>query len=151
MWHSVVLSHIHLLIIFVNVSWLHSQQSNCQVWPSMATHTLNLCSAFNPSKCTHTAVSSEQTHTHTHTLWTHTWFSGQPFMLRRPGSSWEFGALLKGLTSVVVLTVESTGHSLPPLTIPAGPETRTRDLCVSRPTFYPLGHDCLLIEKCTVP
>ncbi len=24
------------------------------VWPSMVTHTWNLCSAFNPSKCTHT-------------------------------------------------------------------------------------------------
>ncbi len=37
----------------------------------LMTHTRNLCSAFNPSKCTHTAVSSEQahaqTHTHTHT------------------------------------------------------------------------------------
>ncbi len=42
----------------------------------------NVCSAFNPSKCTHT------------------WSSGQP-TLRRPGSSWGFGALLKGLTSVV--------------------------------------------------
>ncbi len=42
----------------------------------------NVFSAFNPSKCTHT------------------WSSGQP-TLRRPGSSWEFGALLKGLTSVV--------------------------------------------------
>ncbi len=31
--------------------------------------------------------------------------SGQPFMLRRPGSSWGFGALLKG-TSVMVLRVE---------------------------------------------
>ncbi len=30
----------------------------------------------------------------------HTWSSGQP-TLRRPGSSWGFGALLKGLTSVV--------------------------------------------------
>ncbi len=30
----------------------------------VATHTL--CSAFNPSKCTHTAVSSEQRHSHTH-------------------------------------------------------------------------------------
>ncbi len=39
-------------------------------------------SVFNPSKCTHT------------------WSSGQP-TLRRPGSSWGFGALLKGLTSVV--------------------------------------------------
>ncbi len=45
--------------------------------------------------------SSEQTHT----PWTHTWSSGQPFMLRRPGSSWGFGALLKG-TSVMVLRVE---------------------------------------------
>ncbi len=41
------------------------------------THTLNLCSAFNPSKCTHTAVRSE--HTHTHTPWTHTQSSGQPY------------------------------------------------------------------------
>ncbi len=39
-------------------------------------------SAFYPSKCTHT------------------WSSGQP-TLRRPGSSWGFDALLKGLTSVV--------------------------------------------------
>ncbi len=26
------------------------------VWPSMVTHTQNLCSAFNPSKCIHTVV-----------------------------------------------------------------------------------------------
>ncbi len=39
------------------------------------------------------------------TLWTHTRSSGHPFMLRCPGSSWGFGALLKG-TSVVVLKVE---------------------------------------------
>ncbi len=57
------------------------------VWPSMVTHTRNLCSAFNPSKCTHTRS------------------SGQP-MLRHLGSSWGFSALLKGLTSVVVLRVE---------------------------------------------
>ncbi len=42
----------------------------------------NVFSAFNPSKCTHT------------------WSSGQP-MLRHLGSIWGFGALLKGLTSVV--------------------------------------------------
>ncbi len=40
-----------------------------------------------------------------HTLWTHTRSSGLPFMLRRPRSSWGFGALLKG-TSVEVLRVE---------------------------------------------
>ncbi len=54
------------------------------VWPSMVTHTRNLCSAFNPSKCTHTVVNTHP----------------EP-MLRRPGSSWVFG-----LTSVVVLKVE---------------------------------------------
>ncbi len=39
----------------------------------------------------------KHTHTHTHT---HTWSSGQS-TLRRPGGSWGFSALLKGLTSVV--------------------------------------------------
>ncbi len=66
--------------------------------PSMVTHTRNLCSALTHPKCTHTAVN-------THTPWTHTRSSGQPFMLRRPGSSWGFGALLKG-RPVVVLRVE---------------------------------------------
>ncbi len=69
------------------------------IQPSMVTHIRNLCSAINPSKV-HTHSSE-----HTHTLWTHTRSSGQPFMLRCPGSSWGFGALLKG-TSVVVLKVE---------------------------------------------
>ncbi len=67
------------------------------IQPSMVTHTRNLCSTFNPSKV--------HTHSSEHTPWTHTWSSGQPFMLWRPGSSWGFGALLKG-TSVVVLRVE---------------------------------------------
>ncbi len=66
--------------------------------PSMVSHAQNLCSALTHPKCTHTAVN-------THTPWTHTRSSGQPFMLRCPGSSWGFGALLKG-TSVVVLRVE---------------------------------------------
>ncbi len=40
-----------------------------------------------------------------------------------------FGALLNGLTSVVVLRVEESAvHSLPPPTIPAGTETQTRNL-----------------------
>ncbi len=79
--------------------------------PSMVTHTRNLCSAFNPSRVhTHT---QQWTHTHTRS-------SGQP-VLRYPGSSSGFGALLKG-TSVVVLSVERALyiHSPPP-TIPAGP------------------------------
>ncbi len=36
---------------------------------------------------------------------------------------------------------ESTGHLLPPPTIPAGPETQTHDLWVTGPTLYPLGHN----------
>ncbi len=70
----------------------------------MVTHTLNLCSAFNPS----------QVHTHSSE---HTRSSGQPLMLPCPGKRWRFGALPKG-TSVVVFKVERAVHSLPP---PAGP------------------------------
>ncbi len=66
------------------------------MWPSMVSH--NVCSTFNPSKCTHTIVNI-------HTPSTHNWRSGQP-MLRHPGSSWGFSTLLKGLASVVVLKVE---------------------------------------------
>ncbi len=86
-------------------------------WPSMVTHTRNLCS---PSKCTQTAVNE------------HT-----PRAVGSPGSSWGFGALLKDLTSVVVLRVERALdiHSPPPPTIPAGPETRTRDLWIRSPTL----------------
>ncbi len=51
---------------------------------------------------------------HTHTSWTHTRSSGQPFMLRCPGSSWGLGALLKG-TSVVVLRVERALYIHSPL------------------------------------
>ncbi len=36
---------------------------------------------------------------------------------------------------------ENAGYSLPPPTIPAGPETRTRNHRVTSPTLYPLGHD----------
>ncbi len=39
----------------------------CDIWPSMVTHTRNLCSAINPSKV-HTHSSK---HTHTHTVNTH--------------------------------------------------------------------------------
>ncbi len=62
------------------------------------------------------------------------WSSGQP-TLRRPGNSWGFGALLKGLTSVV-----DTSFSLPAR---AGIRTHNLGLPqVSSPTLYPLGHNC---------
>ncbi len=33
------------------------------VWSSMLTHALNLCSAFNPFKCSHTVVNTHREHT----------------------------------------------------------------------------------------
>ncbi len=82
------------------VSHAGSRQSHDSVllekWSDMKWH---------PSMVTHTQnVALHLTHPSAHTLWTHTRSSGQP-MLRRPETSWEFGALLKGLTSVVVLEV----------------------------------------------
>ncbi len=71
------------------------------MWLIMVTHTRNLCSAFIPSKCTHTAVN-----THTHTVVNTHPEQWAAILLRRPGNSWGFAALLKGLTSVVVLRVE---------------------------------------------
>ncbi len=78
----------------VLVIWKHDWTYDQVWWPTLGICALHL----SHPKCTHTAVN-------THTPWTHTRSSGQPFMLRRPGSSWGFGALLKG-TSVVVLRVE---------------------------------------------
>ncbi len=69
----------------------------------------NVFSAFNPSKCMHT------------------WSSGQP-TLQRSGRSWGFGALLKGLTSVVDNSCRSQDLN---------PQPR-----VISPMLYPLGHGC---------
>ncbi len=91
----------------------------------MVNHTRNSCSAFNPSKV-HT------THTHTHTR-----SSGQPFMLRRPGSSGIEGG-------------ESAVHSLPSTTISAGPGlelTTTFGLRI-RHSNQPLGHDFPYVMIC---
>ncbi len=84
-------SYKHLPVFFVAVPlvWVDwdvpggnpelSEVKWSDVWPSMVTHTRNLCSAFNPSKCTHTAVN-------THTLWTHTQSSGQPYCCSARGA-----------------------------------------------------------------
>ncbi len=71
-------------------------KTKSDIRPSMVTHTRNLCSAFNPSKV--------HTHSSEHTQ------CGQPFILRRPGSSWGFGALLKG-TSVVERALDISYNS----------------------------------------
>ncbi len=45
-----------------NETYNKNNKKECDVLSSMVTHTRNWCSAFNPSKCTHTAVTSEHTH-----------------------------------------------------------------------------------------
>ncbi len=52
------------------------------VWPIMVTHTQNLSSAFNPSKCTLTSVNTHPEQ----------WAA----ILRRPGSSWGNRCLAQG-------------------------------------------------------
>ncbi len=75
-----------------------------------------------PSKVrTHT-----QQWTHTHTPWTHTRSSEQPFML------WRWGAVggpvpCSRAPRYGIEGGERTFYSLPPPTIPAEPETRTRN------------------------
>ncbi len=78
----------------------------CDMWPSVVTHTRNLCSAFKPSKCTHTVVNTHHEHT-PGAVGSH--------IVEAPGVrfSWGFGDFLKSLTSVIVLKVEeSAGYSL---------------------------------------
>ncbi len=78
-----------------------------------------------------------QVHTHqwTHIPWTHTRSSGQPFMLQRLGSSWGFGALLKGTSSSYGRWRER--FTSPPMTIPAGPRFKLANLWVRLSTIRP--------------
>ncbi len=92
--------------------------THTHTWSSGQTHTHTHTHTWS-SGHTHTHTwSSGNTHTHTHT-----WSSGQP-MLWRPGSSRGFGALLKGLTSVVDNSCRSRDSN---------PQPR-----VTSPTLYPL-------------
>ncbi len=70
------------------------------------THTCNLCSAFNPSTCTHTHTHSSEHSTHAHMPWTHTRSSRQPYCCGTREAGGGLVLLLKGLTSVMVLMVE---------------------------------------------
>ncbi len=91
------------------------------MWPSMVTHTLNLCSAINQSKV-HTHSSE-----HTHTVNTHPdqWAA---IYAAAPGEQLGVGCLAQGHLSRGIEGGESAVNSLPPPTIPAGPETRTHNL-----------------------
>ncbi len=85
----------------------------CDIRPNMVTHTRNSCSAFNPSKCTHTAVN---THTHTHTHREHT-----------PGA----------VGSVLCCSARgAVGGSVPCSTAPQSWYWRWRERCTFTPPTY---------------
>ncbi len=91
-----------------------------QVWLPI----LGICALhLTHPKCTHTAVN---THTHTHTHCEHT-----PANAAAPGEQLGVRCLAQGHLSRGIEGGESAVHSLPPPTIPAGPETRTRNLWVT--------------------
>ncbi len=108
------------------VKWRYAfnPSKSTHTWSSGHIHTWSSGHTYTPGAVdTHTHL-EQRTHTHTHTQThtdTHTWSSGhththtpgavsththththlEQSTLRRPGSSWGFSALLKGLTSVV--------------------------------------------------
>ncbi len=84
-------------------------------WPSMVTHTQNLCSAFNPSKCTLTEVN-----THPEQWAAIAAASGEKLGIRCLAQGSHLSHGIKG--------GENARCSLHPPTIPAGPEIRTHNL-----------------------
>ncbi len=92
------------------------------VWLSMVTHTRNLSSAFNPSKCTLTAVEHTPGAVGSH--------------VAAPGEQLGDRCLAQG-SHLSRGIVEWREHLLftPPPTIPAGPEIRTCNLWVTSPTL----------------
>ncbi len=85
-------------------------------WPILGICALHL----THPKCTHTAVN-------THTPWTHTRSSGQPFYAAAPGEQLGVQCLAQGHLSRSTFT--------PPTYNSCRPETRTRDLWVTSPTL----------------
>ncbi len=84
---------------------------------------------------------------HTHTLWTQTRSSGQPFMLRRPGSSWGVRCLAQGShLRPGIEGGESTGHSLPPTYNPCRTWDSNQWPLGYKSTLYPLGHNCPVLQ-----
>ncbi len=102
-------------------------------WALFVTYTIiqsitssEMCfSAFNPSQCTHT------------------WSSGQ-LTLQHPGSSWGFGALLKGLTSVMDTSCQSRDSNPQPW-VTIGFKSNTLSI---RPRLHDCVHSAWL-NKCT--
>ncbi len=88
----------------------------------MVTHTRNVCSAFNPSKV-HTHTHSSE---HAHTVNTHPEQWAAIYAVA-PGEQLGVRCFAQEHLSRGIEGGESAVHSLPPPTIPAGPETQTRN------------------------
>ncbi len=118
-----------------------------QVWCPI----LGVCALHLTHPSAHTQQWDMKKHTHTHTLWTPPLSSGLP-MLRHPGSSWGFGALLKGLTSVVVLRVERVlGIHSPPPHLQSLLDLRLEPAAFRLQVTSPLGHGCPKLDPGNVP
>ncbi len=147
----VIICNAHKLFILYYIMYFNSviQWNHIIIiinWPiliaslkwSVVTHTRNLCSAFNPSKCTHT-VSSEQTHTHSseHTpgaVGSHLCCGargavGGSVSCSRAAQSWYWGWRERCTFT-------------PPTYNSCWTWDSNRDLRVTSPTLNPLGHDC---------
>ncbi len=97
---------------------------------------LGICALHLTHPSAHTHSSETHTHTHTHP---EQWAAKAV----APGEQLGVRCLAQG--SHLSRGIEgggSAGYSLPP----AGPETRTRNLQVTSPTLYPLGHDCPILQ-----
>ncbi len=107
-----LIPHIYLDHLSTPTTTLLWKWKWCDIRPSMVTHSLNSCSAFNP-KCTHTAVN-------THTVNTHSeqWAA---IYAAAPGEQSGVRCLAQGHLSRGTEGGESAGHSLPTPTITAGP------------------------------
>ncbi len=107
-------------------------------------HTTKYCDPYSeivlciyPIQSAHT---QQWTHTHTHhTHREHTPGAAAPFMLRRPGSSWGFGA--QGYLSRGIEGGRERCTFTPPTYNSCRPEIRTHNLSITSPTLSPLGHD----------
>ncbi len=118
-------------------SALKERKVTCgQVWCPI----LGICALHLTHSSAHTQQWEVNKHTHTHNVNTHPeqWAANAA----APEEQLGVRCFAQGHLSRGIEGGESAGYSLPPPTIPAGPETQTHDLWVTSLTLYPLGHDC---------
>ncbi len=96
-------------------------------------HPSLICIVF-VSNAPNSSSSIKEGHTYTHTH-THTHLEQWAANVAARGEQLGVQCLAQGNLSHGIEGGETTGHLLPPPTIPAGPETRTHNLRVTSPTL----------------